>query len=89
MGDRGNKRLQVFDQDGTFLDQMTQFGTPASLFIQGNMLYVAAPAPENRVTIGTTDGTVLDTIEGLNAPHGIAVDANGAIYVAQSGGSRS
>ena len=86
VGDRGNNRLQVFDQDGTFLDQMTQFGTPASLFIQGNMLYVAAPAPENRVTIGTTDGTVLDTIEGLNAPHGIAVDAHGAVYVAQSGG---
>ena len=86
VGDRGNKRLQVFDQDGKFLDQLTQFGTPASLFIQGDMLYVAAPAPENRVTIGTTDGKVLDVIDGLDAPHGIAVDASGAIYVAQSGG---
>jgi streptogramin lyase len=86
VGDRGNKRLQIFDQDGKYLDQMTQFGTPASLFIQGEMLYVAAPAPENRVTIGTTDGKVIETIEGLNAPHGIAVDRNGAIYVAQSGG---
>ena len=86
VGDRGNKRLQIFDQDGKFLDQMTQFGTPASLFIQGDMLYVAAPAPENRVTIGTTDGKVLETIDGLDAPHGIAVDAGGAIYVAQSGG---
>jgi DNA-binding beta-propeller fold protein YncE len=86
VGDRGSKRLQVFDQDGKFLDQMTQFGTPASLFIQGEMLYVAAPAPENRVTVGTTAGTVLHVIEGLDAPHGIAVDAEGAIYVAQSGG---
>src|SRR5262245_31365698 len=86
VADRGNKRLQIFDQDGKFLDQMTQFGTPVSLFIQGDMLYVAAPAPENRVTIGTTDGKVLETIEGLDAPHGIAVDASGAIYVAQSGG---
>jgi DNA-binding beta-propeller fold protein YncE len=86
VADRGNKRLQIFDQDGKFLDQMTQFGTPVSLFIKGDMLYVAAPAPENKVTIGTTDGKVLDTIEGLDAPHGIAVDANGAIYVAQSGG---
>jgi streptogramin lyase len=86
VGDRGNKRLQIFDQDGTFLDEMKQFGTPASLFIQGDMLYVAAPAPENRVTIGTTDGKVLDVIEGLDAPHGIAVDSSGAISVAQSGG---
>jgi sugar lactone lactonase YvrE len=36
--------------------------------------------------IGTTDGKVLEVIEGLDAPHGIAVDASGAIYVAQSGG---
>jgi streptogramin lyase len=86
VGDRGNKRLQVFDQDGKFLDQMTQFGTPASLFIQGEMLYVAAPAPENRVTVGTTAGKVVHVIEGLDAPHVIAVDAEGAIYVAQSGG---
>ena len=86
VGDRGNKRLQIFDQDGKYLDQLTQFGTPASLFIQGEMLYVASPAPENKVTIGRVDGTVLETINGLDAPHGIAVDATGAIYVAQSGG---
>jgi len=86
VADRGNKRLQIFDQDGMFLEQMTQFGTPVSLFIQGTTLYVAAPAPENKVTSGTTDGKVLETIEGLDAPHGIAVDAAGSIYVAQSGG---
>lgn len=65
---------------------MTQYGTPASIFIQDDLVYVASPAPENRVTIGTIDGTVLDTIDGLDAPHGIAVDANGGVYVAQSGG---
>jgi len=66
---------------------MSQFGTPPSLFFSSDgRVYVAAPAPENRVTIVTTDGKVLETIEGLNAPHGIAVDANAAIYVAQSGG---
>ena len=30
VGDRGNRRLQIFDQDGTFLDQWTQFGRPAA-----------------------------------------------------------
>jgi len=85
--DRGNKRLQVFDQNGTYLDQMTQFGAPASIFItRDDVMYVAASEPENRVTIGTTDGKVLETIEGLNYPHGIAVDGNGAIYVAESFG---
>jgi streptogramin lyase len=85
--DRGNKRLQVFDQDGKYLDQMTQFGAPASIFItKDDVMFVAASEPENRVTIGTTDGKVLDKIEGLHYPHGIAVDGSGAIYVAESFG---
>jgi len=85
--DRGNKRLQVFDQNGKYLDQMTQFGAPAAIFItRDDVMYVAASEPENRVTIGTTDGKVLETIEGLNYPHGIAVDGNGALYVAESFG---
>lgn len=50
-------------------------------------MFVAASEPENRVTIGTTDGTLLEKIEGMNYPHGIAVDSSGAIYVAESFGN--
>src|SRR5262245_903958 len=85
--DRGNKRLQLFDQNGAYLDQMTQFGTPAAIFITKNdIVFVAASEPENFVTIGTTDGRLVDKIEGLNSPHGIAVDSTGAVYVAESFG---
>ena len=85
--DRGNKRIQVFDQDGTLLSQMTQFGTPVSIAFDSNdTMFVAAPAPENKVTIGTTDGRVLETIEGLDSAHGMAVDSHGSIYVAESAG---
>jgi peptidylamidoglycolate lyase len=85
--DRGNKRLQIFDQDGNYVDQMTQFGTPAAIFItKDDVLYVAASEPDNRVAIGTTEGKVLESIEGLNYPHGIAVDSTGALYVAESFG---
>ena len=31
--DRGNNRLQIFDQDGKLLDAWTQFGRPAGIFI--------------------------------------------------------
>ena len=49
-------------------------------------MYVAAGEPQNFVTIGTTDGSVLGRIDGLDSPHGIAVDQTGSIYVAQSAG---
>ena len=87
VADRTNKRIQVFDQDGKYLDQMTQFGAPAAIFItKDDMLYVVAGAPENRLTIGTKDGKVLSRIEGLNAPHWVAVDSSGAVYVAEVAG---
>ncbi|MGC4086200.1 MAG: hypothetical protein QM736_29775 [Vicinamibacterales bacterium] len=86
VGDRGNRRLQLFDQNGRVLSEMRQFGTPVSVAFANDRVFVASPAPENTVTIGTLDGTVLETIGGLDSPHGIAVDATGAIYVAESGG---
>jgi hypothetical protein len=87
VADRSNKRIQVFDQDGKYLDQMTQFGAPAGIFIsKDDMLYVVAGAPENRLTIGTTEGKVLDRVEGLNGPHWVTVDSSGAIYVAEVAG---
>jgi sugar lactone lactonase YvrE len=42
VGDRGNNRIQIFDQHGKFLEQWTQFSRPSGLFIdQNDVLYVA------------------------------------------------
>lgn len=42
VGDRSNKRLQIFTQDGEHLTTWYQFGRPSGVFIDGNdTLYVA------------------------------------------------
>src|ERR1700681_1442407 len=42
VADRGNSRSQIFDQDGTFLEEWQQFGRPSGVFIDKNdVLYVA------------------------------------------------
>lgn len=84
VGDRGNKRMQVFDADGKFLAEYAQFGAPASIYItKDDTVYVGG---KESIVIGKLDGTVLATIENVPDPHGIAVDEKtGAIYVAQVG----
>ena len=42
VGDRNNNRIQVFDQDGNFIEQFTQFSRPSGIAIDGNdVIYVA------------------------------------------------
>jgi DNA-binding beta-propeller fold protein YncE len=36
VADRGNNRIQIFDQEGKFLEQWTQFGRPSALYIAAN-----------------------------------------------------
>ena len=42
MADRGNNRIQIFDQEGTFLEEWKQFSRPSSIYIDANdTIYVS------------------------------------------------
>jgi DNA-binding beta-propeller fold protein YncE len=42
VADRGNNRIQIFDQEGKFIDQWKQFSRPSGIFISKNdVMYVA------------------------------------------------
>jgi len=41
VGDRGNNRIQIFDQDGKFLEQWTEFSRPSGIYIdKDDTIYV-------------------------------------------------
>jgi DNA-binding beta-propeller fold protein YncE len=84
--DRSNKRVEIFDQDGKFLEQTTKWGAASSVAFKNGMAYVADFTPENRILVGTLDGKILGEIDGVEGVHGIAVDADGAVYAAETTG---
>ena len=48
VGDRQNNRIQIFDQDGYFIDQLFQFSRPSGVFIDaGDTIYVADSESES------------------------------------------
>jgi streptogramin lyase len=77
VGDRGNNRIQIFDQEGTFLDEWTQFGRPSGITItKDDTIYVAdseswgpdEPGWKKGIRIGSArDGSVKYFIEDIES----------------------
>ena len=86
VGDRGNLRVQIFDQDGKFLDQWKQFGRPSGMLIaHDDTLYVAdVSEPGGGITFGSAGtGVVAGKITGT-LPESIAIDRDGAVYAGET-----
>jgi DNA-binding beta-propeller fold protein YncE len=81
VADRENQRIQIFDQDGRFLDTWTNLGEPVALEIREDVLYVADAAAPKVWIAGAKDGRILGEIEGGVDQHSLAVDPAGKVYV--------
>ena len=89
--DRENNRIQVFSGRGEFLNEWTDFIRPCDIFVDDEeTVYVAELCLQ--ISILTTDGKLIARWgnEGLDkesalflAPHAIAVDSQGDIYVGE------
>ena len=66
VADRRNSRIQVFDQDGTFIAAWKQFGQPSSVFVgKDDTMYVGASFPEPSARKGELRGiTIGSAIDG-------------------------
>jgi len=88
--DRENHRVQVFDQDGNFLTMWTGFRQPTDVKV-GPDGEVYVPELTHRFSIVDGEGAVLARWGGESshdpgqfvAPHGIAVDSRGDIYIGE------
>jgi DNA-binding beta-propeller fold protein YncE len=95
VGDRENDRIQVFDENGTFLEQWRDCGAPYGLFLQNGQHMLAADGRGNQVRILDLKGKVLARFgrKGTEAgqfemAHGICADSRGVIYVTEGDGER-
>lgn len=89
--DRENSRIQIFNKDGEFLTQWINLFRPTDLWIDDeDIVYVSELC--RRVSIFTINGELLarwgneghDVSDPLFvAPHGIAVDSKGDLYVGE------
>ena len=87
VADRGNRRIQIFDQDGRFLDQWTQFGSPSGIWIdKHDTLYVAVPGQGGGVKIGSAKTGTLTASIGDTSPEVAIADAQGNVYSGLVGG---
>ncbi len=87
VGDRSNARIQIFDPNGTFLEQWDQFGRVSGILITpDDTIYVADYQQHQALLIGSTkDGSIHTRIESVIA-EGIAIDRMGNVYAAEVAG---
>ena len=105
VADRSNHRIQIFDQDGNYIDSYYSHGRTSGLTIRDDVLYTSDSTTSWASHPGWLPGvrigpTTEDRVTGFVPPHGhrtrplgvsgggIAVDANGTIYLEEGPGAR-
>ncbi len=86
-----NHRIQVFDAEGTFLEEWTDVSGPNDIYIDPDEIVHIAEGGNYCVSLWTLDGELLDRWgergeapgQFANAPHGIWIDSQGDVYVAE------
>jgi DNA-binding beta-propeller fold protein YncE len=84
VADAENSRIQVFDPNGKFVEQWTDFPAKprGAMYITADDTLYVSHVDAEAITV-MKNGKVLDTIRNLGGrPHGMTLDRQGNIYVA-------
>ena len=83
VGDRGNARIEIFDQDGAYLGEYAQFGNPSGVAIAPDDTMYVTDQTQKIVTVGSArDGRVLGIIPDVWA-EGVSVDVQHTVYAGE------
>ncbi len=93
VGDRTNNRIQVFTEDGEFIEEWPDVSDPVGIFIDENEAVWVISATLNRLLKydrsgrlqyhwGAYGGTRGGFPGGLSRPHQLDVDQEGNVYIA-------
>lgn len=95
VADRNNNRVQIFDEDGKFLDEWTHLGKPYGLYVDDKKRVYIADGQSNNVYVVNCNGKVIakfgKTGTGVGEfimSHSVTVDKQGNIYIAEADGRR-
>jgi streptogramin lyase len=93
VADRVTNRIQIFDQDGQFLDEWKQFGRPSGIYINKNdTLYVSDSQSDAKTNPGFGQGIRIGSVKDkkvaayipetkeLGALEGVGADDAGNVY---------
>jgi sugar lactone lactonase YvrE len=90
VGDRENRRMQVFDANGKFITQWKHVGSPWGVVITADDQLFLCDGYNNRILKTDLDGKVLGMLGGpgklpglLDYSHHLAVGPSGSVYVAE------
>lgn len=89
--DRENARIQIFNEDGEYVEEWSDFHSPNIAVVHGDVVYVTELLHGGVVSLWTLDGTLITRWSGsegpgkgtLIRPHGLCVDSQGSIYVTE------
>ncbi|MCI0798265.1 MAG: hypothetical protein J4O06_05750, partial [Chloroflexi bacterium] len=85
--DRENNRVQVFDADGGFLDQWTDFKSPMGIHIDRDQtVYVTDQIP--RLSILNLEGELLARGRTFENGHNVYSDSRGDLYAVDTANQR-
>src|SRR5688572_20866763 len=96
VADRGNSRIQIFDEEGKFLDMWPNIRSPYHIMITADQFAWVLDGTTNRFFKSDLNGKLLYAWGvygyfpgGLWGPHQFSVDTVGNVYVAESWSGRS